>query len=553
MVATKPKIDYTAREFQTILAALEEYVFATQPELWTDFFESNLGRVMMELIAYVGDILSFSIDRVAQEVNLSTAKRRSSALRFASSVGYRPSGPTSASVDINVTDFDGGTPTTTQITIVAGTRVSAGSTVFETQQDFVFPIGTTDVTFAVVEGTPQTDQFTGTGTPNQQYTTSNGDVADGSWEVLVNGVLWEETANLLLNQSDDVYVIEYDSQDRLIVRFGDGTYGNIPADGDTIEINYRTTVGEDGNIAGSAINQQITGISGLAPTSTSIRLSVTNPTAASGGSNRETLAHIKRFIPLFTKTVDKAITKADFDTLANEFSGSAGQIGKATALLRDSGTGPRINDVLATYSGLPDGSLGNPYPPIGTIYVVRDLDSAAPSGAGLYRWDGSDFVFVPVPALLAANIVDIYVWAPSGDTFVDASSALKDELFDYLDARTLITVRLAILDGTTTAVDVDMGDVFVDPSYSVADVEAEVTQALTDFFKRPDHLPGSTIRLTDLYEVIVDVDGVDYFDGLSAPTGDVTAGDSELLVIGTITGTFQTTPTSPPVITGSVP
>ena len=123
MAATKPRIRYTAREFATILSALEEYVRAARPELWTDFFESSLGQVLIEIVAYVGDVLSFSIDRVGQEVNISTAKRYASALRFAESVGYRPAGPTPATVDIKVQNYDTANPTPDQLTIVKGTRV----------------------------------------------------------------------------------------------------------------------------------------------------------------------------------------------------------------------------------------------------------------------------------------------------------------------------------------------------------------------------------------------------------------------------------------------
>ena len=126
MAATAPPIDYTAREFITLRNALSDYVKATEPELWTDFFESNLGVILMEIIAYTGDILSFSIDRVAQEVNLATCKRYASALRFANSVGYRPSGPTPASVNLKLTGYDA----TQQLTVPEGTQVSAGGVAF---------------------------------------------------------------------------------------------------------------------------------------------------------------------------------------------------------------------------------------------------------------------------------------------------------------------------------------------------------------------------------------------------------------------------------------
>jgi len=553
MAATKPRIRYTAREFATILEALEEYVRAARPELWTDFFESNLGQVLIEIVAYVGDVLSFSIDRVGQEVNISTAKRYASALRFAESVGYRPAGPTPATVDIKVQDYDTSNPTPDQLTIAKGTRVSAGQLVFETTRDWVFPAGTTDVTFTVVEGVEFEDTFTSVGIPNQEFTSTQTNVADGSWSVFVNGIEWEEVSNLLNAQTENVYRVRYDNDNRIIVLFGDGTYGNIPPDGADVSIRYRTTQGAAGAIAGNTINQQITGILGIPPLTSTVTLNVTNPGASSGESDRESLAHLRRFIPLFIRSVDKAITQQDYVTLILGYSGPNGTIGKGTALLRDSGTGPRILDIFTSYTLLPDGSPSNPYPPIGSIYIILDTDSAAPSGPGMYKWNGSTWEFVPTPAFFSGNLVDVYVWAPSGDTFANTSQALKDDLTAYLDARSLITVRVCVQDGITTPVDIDLGNVFVSPDYELSEVQTQVETALKDLFKRLDHQPGSTLRLSDIYEAVNDVDGVDYFDGVSTPTGDVTSAANELLVIGTITATYKVTPEQTPTVTGSCP
>lgn len=550
MASTAPPINYTAREFTTLKNALSSYVKATQPELWTDFFESSLGAVLMELIAYTGDILSFSIDRVAQEVNLATAKRYASALRYARSVGYRPSGPTPSSVDLEVQP---GFDTSVQLTIPSGTRVSAGGTTFETTQDHVFtaPIAGTP-SFGVVEGTASSDSFVADGSADQKYESTNERVADSSWSIFVNGVEWAEVSNLLSAQKENVYAVNYVQNSKIEVVFGDGTYGNRPQSGDTVTIEYRTTTGSEGNIAGNSINQQITATSGTG----TIQVTVKNPLAASGGTDRESLEHLRNFIPQWIKAVDKAISYNDYLELANDYSGPAGSVGKATVNLRDSGTGPRIIDYLYSYTSLPDGSPGNPYPPVGSIYAVKDGDGLAPSGWGLYQWNGASWDFLTPPLWLAGNIVDIYVWALAagtyGATFANASSALKDELMDFLNERSVITVRVCALDGVTTAVDIDLGTVYVSSAYEIAAAQASVEAALVALFTRESHKPGSTIYLSDIYEAVNDVDAVERFD-LTVPAGDTTAAFNELLVLGTITASYETEPESVPNVSGTCP
>lgn len=553
MVATAPSIRYTAREFITIKDALSDYIKATYPDLWTDFFESNLGVVLMEIIAYTGDILSFTIDRVAQEVILSTCKRYSSALRFAKSVGYRPAGPTSASVDITITDYVT-TPTPAQVTIPSGTRVAAGSLSFETIEDYVFAPGLTGISFPVVEGSETSDTFVSDGSANQRYDSVSEQVADLSWSIIVNGVEWVEVANLLSAQKDDVYKVNYTTNSKIEVVFGDGIYGNRPTNNDLITLTYRITKGSQGNITGNAIAQQITAVVGSLGRS----ITVTNLLAAAGGADRESLDHLKAFIPQWIKAVDKAISYNDYVALANDYSGIAGSVGKASVNLRDSGTGPRIIGYLNSFLSLPDGSPGNPYPPVGSLYVIKDIDSAAPSGWGIYQWAGAlPWTFITPPLMLAANIVDIYVWAPTADafggiTFTNASIALKDELMAFFDGISVVTVRVCAQDGIITPVNVDLGTVYVNSAYELVAAQAAVETALSTHFSREAHKPGSTIYLSDIYEAVNDVNAVERFD-LTVPAADTTAAFNELLVLGTITATYATEPAIVPNVSGTCP
>ena len=77
-----PKIDYTARDYDTIMAALKANIAAQFPNDWTDLSESNIGVALLGAIAYVGDILSFYADVTANEMYPDTARDRESMLRL---------------------------------------------------------------------------------------------------------------------------------------------------------------------------------------------------------------------------------------------------------------------------------------------------------------------------------------------------------------------------------------------------------------------------------------------------------------------------------------
>jgi hypothetical protein len=68
-------IDYLARDYNSFRQALIDLIPAKLPE-WTDRSESSFGIVLIELFAYMADILSYYQDRLANEAFLTTAQER---------------------------------------------------------------------------------------------------------------------------------------------------------------------------------------------------------------------------------------------------------------------------------------------------------------------------------------------------------------------------------------------------------------------------------------------------------------------------------------------
>ncbi|MDH6243223.1 baseplate J/gp47 family protein [Mycobacterium sp. OTB74] len=104
-------IDYLAKDFKSFVQALSEFSTQRYPA-WLERSEADIGMVVMELIAAMGDELSYYQDRIAGESVLGTATQPRSLLHAARLVDYEPAPATTASVQLQL-DVD---TTTTAIT-----------------------------------------------------------------------------------------------------------------------------------------------------------------------------------------------------------------------------------------------------------------------------------------------------------------------------------------------------------------------------------------------------------------------------------------------------
>ena len=81
-------IKYTSRDFASIKQDLVDYAKRYYPDSYRDFSEAGFGSLMMDTVAYVGDILSFYLDYQANESLLSSAVEYDNVIRLAKQFGY---------------------------------------------------------------------------------------------------------------------------------------------------------------------------------------------------------------------------------------------------------------------------------------------------------------------------------------------------------------------------------------------------------------------------------------------------------------------------------
>ena len=92
-------VTYTNREYASIREDLLQFAKRYYPESFQDFNESSFGSLMVDTVAYVGDILSFYLDYQTNESLLNTAIEYNNVVRLSKQLGYKYQGkPTSSGI-----------------------------------------------------------------------------------------------------------------------------------------------------------------------------------------------------------------------------------------------------------------------------------------------------------------------------------------------------------------------------------------------------------------------------------------------------------------------
>ena len=101
-VTSNRQINYLSKDFDSIKRDLIDYVKRHFPSDWRDFNDASGGMALLEMIAYVGDILSFNIDRQVNEAYINRAVEVKNIVSLAENFGYTPKNTTPAVVSLSV-------------------------------------------------------------------------------------------------------------------------------------------------------------------------------------------------------------------------------------------------------------------------------------------------------------------------------------------------------------------------------------------------------------------------------------------------------------------
>lgn len=92
----KRNLQYLSRDFEGFKRDFIEHLRVYFPDTVQDFNESSVGIMMTELVAFIGDNMSYYVDKRFNESFLETARETKNILKHAKQLGYKASGKASA-------------------------------------------------------------------------------------------------------------------------------------------------------------------------------------------------------------------------------------------------------------------------------------------------------------------------------------------------------------------------------------------------------------------------------------------------------------------------
>ena len=93
-------VNYLNKDFSSLKGSLVNYAKSYFPNTYRDFNETSPGMMLIEMSAYVGDVLSFYIDQQYREMMLPLAEERRNVVNMAKMLGYKVKPIVPAFVDL---------------------------------------------------------------------------------------------------------------------------------------------------------------------------------------------------------------------------------------------------------------------------------------------------------------------------------------------------------------------------------------------------------------------------------------------------------------------
>lgn len=476
MALLPANVDYTDKDFDSLrrrLFALIQSVFPT----WTDQSVANFGNILVELNAFVGDVLTFYQDQQARESRITTAQLRKSLLGLVKLIGYTPAGASAATADVTFT-LAAAVQAGATLTIPAGDRVKTASVTapifYQLLADLVFQAGETTKTAAVENSTTQTTTVTSSALANQSFTLpATPYIDDSASAVFADGAYTQVDNFLSSTASDRNFIVIVDQNDRATLRFGNGVNGAIPQGSGTIT--YKTGGGSAGRVEAGALKQMEKSYTDSLGARTVVTPS--NAAASSGGLDRETNAQISVNGPQSLRVLKRAVAREDYEIAA----------------LAVPGVARALHVTIDEYAGVPENT--------GYLFVV-------PVGGG-----------APSSTLLASVLAQ----------FADAGPYPKTNTFNVVvQGASYLVINVSMV-------------IYLKQGFAGATVRAAIAAALAlyfapqnvddtpntniDFgfnFKDANGNPSGTVDWSTIFDVVREVAGVRKVD----------AGDSGLLLNG---------------------
>ena len=466
MVTNTPiyNLNYTSQDYNSMKARLLELIQANFTNEFNDFTESSLAMMLIECWSWLADLLSFKIDQVANELFIDTVTEPENAFRIAKLVGFKPQPPLPSRAmfiasknSVHSLDVVINAPTTVILeTGISDIRYELfpadvnNNPIFG--QNIVIPAGSTFNNAIVgLEGSSYHANFKSTGKANQIFALPYNSVFYNSIHVLVESSTWDQVECFSEAKPSPEYIVEYDADYKPSIIFGNGKAGLVPPQNSEIKIKFRVANIKISEVITGAFNNKIyVPVPGI-PNGVTVDLN--NYTKSDYGYPGDSINEIRKKLPEYLRTQNRAVTGNDYKYMANKFmSPHNGSIGKATVALRNHGC--------------------------------------------------------------AGNIIDIIVLSQTGNyKLVKANSNLKNDLLDDLNNKKMFTDYLCIKDGEIILVDIHI-DLMLDKIHKKYEeaINRKIIELIDWFFILPNWEFGQPLKESDIIKTLAEVKEVKGFE-----------------------------------------
>lgn len=451
--------NYTNQDYWSLKSRVVELIKQSFDKDFNNFMESDIAIMLSEIWAFIGDTLSFKIDQVANEVFIDSVREPENAFRLARLVGYKPTPPIPARALFMATishpidkDITLGTPIPLEIPKSGGymelfAADNNNNPIHD--QAIIIPAGSTSTRAIIgIEGYTHQTKFRSNGEQGQVFDLKSNGVLWKSVQVLVNGLTWTEVEFFTASAPLQEYRLEYTADYQPYIIFGDNQAGLIPTKDASIDVIFRVGGGSIGNIVTGAINAKtnypVQGFNHV------VSITYTNYTKGQFGYSGDKIEDIRKKLPSYIRTQNRAVTGLDYKTLAEQYATPYnGVIGKAAIALRNYGC--------------------------------------------------------------SGNIIDVYVLARDGDFHLAvANDHLKESLQQELDNSKMFTDIVCIKDAKLLYVDLQI-DCIINQTFKKyeSQIREKVSRRIEWFFRLSNWDFGQSLREADIVKIMADIKEVE--------------------------------------------
>jgi len=323
-------LQLTSIDFDGIKSDLKTFL-SNQTDLGDYNYESSTMQIMLNLLAYNTYKNAFYLNMVGNEMFLDSAQVRNNVVSRAKMLGYTPRSSQGSTATIKLTVTPDDTPN--NITIPALTQFV--STIDGIQYVYVNPearvinansSGAYSANLDITEGRPFTYRFDVSDASPVRYVIPNQNVDTRSISVKVQESSSNTSQTTWINATDFTAVtgntyaffINENDDGKYEIKFGDNAVGKGLTNGNIVVADYRICSGT--LTQGANTFATPTSIDGYS------NINVQTVTAATGGSEQESIASVKFNAPRNYQAQNRAVTTGDYEALIRNNFGDIGAV-----------------------------------------------------------------------------------------------------------------------------------------------------------------------------------------------------------------------------------